>query len=124
MNHAILLLGPPSGEDLVRVLATFLVGWVFFAFTLQIAASYVIEDPAWKHAFIVGILPTVIAIALIHLPPPVIIAIGLVVESIGVRVVYRRDFRTTVFMALLHFAAAIVLAMLTAYLVALLGIVV
>lgn len=98
----------------------FLIGWVFFAFTLQIAASFFLEQPPWKRAVIVGIVPTTITMALIQLHPVVVIIAGVVADSVAIRLVYKTPFPTTGLIAAFHFTAAIVLSMLAAYLYALL----
>lgn len=111
---------PPSRGDPVSLLGTFLIGWVFFAFTLQVAATFFLKQPPWKRAILVGIIPTVVAMALIQFHPVVVITTGFIADAAAIRFVYGTPPRTTVLIAAFHFAAAITLSILAAYLFTLL----
>lgn len=102
----------PASGSAIGFIGTFLLGWAFFGFTIQIAASYFLDAPPWSRAFIAGIVPAAVTMALIRMPPPVIIGVGLIADAAAVRAVYDVDYRTTALMVVVHYAAAIALTML------------
>lgn len=115
------LLVAPAPADPVAFVGTFLLGWLFFAFTAQVAASFFIADPPWRRALVVGLVPAVVSMALIRFDPVVIIAVGLGADAVAIDRVYRTGRRTTVMIVVLHYAATVAIVLLVSNLLALLS---
>ena len=103
----------------LALVGTFLLGWAFFAFTVQIAASYVLEDPPWRRAVVVGLVPAAASTALIRFDPIVIVAVGLAADAAAIHLIYEVRYRTTAVMVAIHYAATLALVLLVANLLAL-----
>ena len=111
----------PAPATPLAFVGTFLAGWVFFAFTAQIAASYVLEDPPWRRAVVVGLVPAAASTALIRFDPLVIVAVGLAADAAAIHLIYGVRYRTTAVMVAIHYAATLALVLLVANLLALLS---
>lgn len=111
----------PAPASPLAFVGTFLLGWAFFAFTAQIAASFFIEDPPWRRAVVVGLVPAAASTALIRFDTAVILAVGLATDAAAIHLVYGVRYRTTALMTALHYAATLALVLLIANLVALLS---
>ena len=116
----VLQVAPVPATPLALV-GTFLAGWAFFAFTAQIAASYVLEDPPWRRAVVVGLVPAAASTALIRFDPIVILAVGLAADAAAIHLIYGVRYRTTAVMVAIHYAATLALVLLVANLLALLS---
>ena len=73
----------PVHADPPAFVGTFILGWLFFAFTAQVAASFLLADPPWRRALVVGVVPAVVSMALIRFAPLVIVGVGLVAWTVG-----------------------------------------
>ena len=111
---------PATGGPLA-FLGTFLLGWAFFSFTAQVAASFFLGDPPWRRAPLVGLAPAAVSMALIRFDPIVIVAIGLVADAVAVNRVYGVGPRTTALIVVVHYAATVALVLVLANLAALLS---
>ena len=111
----------PAPATPLAFVGTFLAGWVFFAFTAQIAASYVLEDPPWRRAVVVGLVPAAASTALIRFDPLIIVAVGLAADAAAIHLIYGVRYRTTAVMVAIHYAATLALVLLVANLLALLS---
>jgi hypothetical protein len=97
--------GTPSA-----VLATLLLAWLFFTFTAQIAATYLLGDVPWRRAAVVGAVPAVVTMALIRYHPAVILAVALAADFAAVQATYRLRYRTAALVTLAHGVASVALA--------------
>jgi hypothetical protein len=111
----------PAPADPVAFVGTFLLGWLFFGFTAQVAASFFLAEPPWRRALVVGLVPAAVSMALIRFDPIVIIAVGLAADAVAVSRVYRVDRRTTVLVVVLHYAATVAIVIVVSNLLALLS---
>ena len=111
---------PEAGSPLALV-GTFLLGWAFFAFTAQVAASFFLADPPWRRAVLVGFVPAAISMLLIQFDPLVIVGVGLVADAVAMDRAYGADRRTTALMVVLHYAATVAIVLFVSNLVALLS---
>jgi hypothetical protein len=111
----------PAAGTVPQFLATFVVGWLLFGFTAHVAATYILGDVPWKRAFVVGLAPAVVTLALVQYNPLVIIAVGLAADFVAVHAVYRVKYRTTALVVVMHYVVSLALVLLAANLLALLG---
>ena len=111
----------PAPASPLALLGTFLLGWAFFAFTAQVAASFFLEDPPWRRAVVVGLVPAAASTALIRSETVVILAVGLAADAAAIRLIYEVRYRTTAMMTALHYAATVAIVLLVANLLALLS---
>lgn len=118
---AVVLQVSPAPAEPLALLGTFLVGWAFFAFTAQIAASFVLADPPWRRAIVVGAPISAVSTALIQFDPAVAVAAGLVVDAAAIHLLYERRPRTTALMVALHYAASLAIVLALSTLIALLS---
>ena len=120
LSGLLLQVTPAAGGPLAFV-GTFLLGWAFFAFTAQVAASFFLEDPPWRRAVVVGLVPAVASTALIRFDTAVILAVGLAADAAAIHLIYGVRYRTTAMMTALHYAATVAIVLLVANLIALLS---
>jgi len=111
---------PQTGSPLALA-GTFLLGWLFFGFTAQVASSFFLSDPPWRRAVLVGLVPATISMLLIQFDPLVIVAVGLLADAVAMDRVYGADRRTTALMVVLHYAATVAIVLFVSNLVALLS---
>ena len=111
----------PAPADSVALLGTALLGWLLFGFTAQVAASFFLADPPWRRALLVGVAPAVVSMLLVRFEPVVIIAVGLIVDTVAIHRAYGVDRRTLALMVLIHYAATVAIVILLATLAALLS---
>ncbi|MFB6135141.1 MAG: hypothetical protein ABEJ04_00090 [Halobacteriaceae archaeon] len=111
----------PSSGGPLAFLGTFLLAWALFAFTAQVAATYLLGDVPWRRAVAVGVVPAVVNVALVRYSPAVIAAVALGGDFLAVHLVYRLRYRTAAAVTLLHAAMAVAFAVALSYLAALLG---
>ena len=111
----------PAGGGPLAFVGTFLLGWAFFAFTTQVAASFFLEDPPWRRAVVVGLVPAVASMALIRFDTVVILAVGLAADAAAIHLIYGVRYRTMAMMAALHYAVSVVFVAFFAYLLGLLS---
>lgn len=109
---------PASGPPLA-FLGTFLLGWAFFSFTAQVAATFFLGDVPWRRAVVVGIVPAIVNVALISYRPVSILLVALAFDFAAVHAVYRLRYRTAALVTVLHAAASIALGVTVTYLLAL-----
>jgi hypothetical protein len=118
MAVAVTQIEPVQGGPLA-FLGTMLVGWLFFSFTAQIAARYLLGDVPWKRALAVGAVPAVTTVALGRYSVVLIAAVSLAVDAAAIHAVYRVRSRPAGPVAVGHYVASVLLAALVAYLLAL-----
>ncbi|MFB6268999.1 MAG: hypothetical protein ABEH83_03585 [Halobacterium sp.] len=111
----------PAPGTLGQYAATFLGGWLLFAFTAHVAATYVLGDVPWKRAALVGLAPAVATIALVRYTPLVIVAVSLAADFAAVHAVYRVKYRTAALVVVMHYVVSLALVLLAANLLALAG---
>jgi hypothetical protein len=111
----------PAPASPLAILGTLLLGWLFSAFTAQVAASFLLPDPPWRRALVVGVVPAAVTMALIRFHPLVIVSVGLVADAVAVRRVYGVPARTTAAMVVVHYAATVAIVLLVSNLLALLS---
>jgi len=110
----------PAPGTLGQFVGTFLGGWLLFAFTAHVAATYILGDVPWKRAALVGLAPAVTTIALVRHSPLVIVAVSLAADFVAVHVVYRVKYRTAGLVVVMHYVVTLALVLLAANLLALL----
>ena len=115
-----LQVAPTLAEPLALV-GTFLLGWLLFGFTAQVAASFFLADPPWRVALLVGFAPAAVSMLLVRFDPIVIVAVGLVVDAVAMDRAYGVGRRTLALMVLIHYAATVAIVILLANLAALLS---
>jgi hypothetical protein len=111
----------PAPGTLGQYVATFLGGWLLFAFTAHVAATYVLGDVPWKRAVLVGLAPAVVTIALVRYTPLVIVAVSLAADLAAVHAVYRVKYRTAALVVVMHYVVSLALVLLAANVLAILG---
>jgi hypothetical protein len=111
----------PSPGTVTQFVGTFLAGWLLFSFTAHAAATYVLGEVPWKRAFLVGLAPAVVTVALVRYSPLVIVAVGLTADLVAVHAVYRVKYRTALLVVVMHYVVSLALVLLAANLLALLG---
>jgi hypothetical protein len=111
----------PAPGTLGQYVATFLGGWLLFAFTAHVAATYVLGDVPWKRAVLVGLAPAVVTIALVRYTPLVIVAVSLAADLAAVHAVYRVKYRTAALVVVMHYVVSLALVLLAANALAILG---
>jgi hypothetical protein len=111
----------PTPGTLGQYVATFVGGWLLFAFTAHAAATYVLGDVPLKRAAIVGLAPAVATIALVRYSPLVIVAVSLAADFAAVHAVYRVKYRTAAVVVVMHYVVTLAIVLLGANLLALLG---
>ena len=111
----------PAPATPLAFVGTFLLGWAFFAFTAQIAASFFLPGPPWRRAVVVGLVPAAASMALIRFDTLVILLVGLVADAAAIHLVYGVRYRTTAMMTALHYTATVAIVLLIANLLALLS---
>lgn len=109
----------PAPGTLGQFVGTFLGGWLLFAFTAHVAATYVLGDVPWKRAVVVGLAPAVATTALVRHSPLVIVAVSLAADFAAVHAVYRVKYRTTALVVAMHYVVSLALVLLAANLFAL-----
>ena len=109
----------PAPASPLALIGTFLLGWAFFAFTAQIAASFFLAEAPWRRAVVVGLVPAAASTALVRFDPVVILAVGLAADAAAIHLIYEVRYRTTAMMTALHYAATVAIVLLVANLLAL-----
>lgn len=100
---------------------TFLLYWFVYGYAAQVAAVFLLGDPPWRKAAAVGIIFTLVNIALIRYDPIVVVPIALAADIAGFRVIYDVKTATSVILGLFHAVVAIVFTVPIAYLLTLLS---
>jgi hypothetical protein len=90
----------------VALVGTFLLAVLFYSATAHIAARYVLGDVPVKRAFLVGVVPAVVAFALQAYGPAVVILVSASADFFTIRAVYRLKFRTAGIVTLAHYTVA------------------
>ena len=104
-----------TGGGPLALIVTFLLTWVFYAFTLHLAATFFIGDVPSQKAAYVGPVPAAVSILLQQyglsssLLVGVVIVATLVAELLAVSAVYRLKFRSAAPLVVLHFGFAAVM---------------
>ncbi|MCG1004374.1 MULTISPECIES: hypothetical protein [Halobacterium] len=111
----------PAPGTLGQYVGTLVGGWLLFAFTAHVAATYMLGDVPWKRALLVGVAPAVVTVALVRYNPAVIIAVSLAADLAAVHAVYRVKYRTAALVVVMHYVVTLALVLSTAYLLALSG---
>ncbi|NIB98124.1 hypothetical protein [Halobacterium sp. R2-5] len=111
----------PAPGTLGQYVGTLVGGWLLFAFTAHVAATYVLGDVPLKRAAVVGIAPAVVTVALVRYNPAVIVAVSLAADLAAVHAVYRVKYRTAALVVVMHYVVTLALVLLAANLLALLG---
>lgn len=111
----------PAPATPLAFLGTFLLGWAFFGFTAQVAATFFLADPPWRRALVVGAPAAVVSTTLVRFPPGAILLVVLVVDAATFYFVYGEGPRRTAGMVLIHVAASLALVIALSTLIALLS---
>jgi hypothetical protein len=111
----------PAPGTLVQYVGTLVGGWLLFAFTAHVAATYVLGDVPWKRALLVGVAPAIVTVALVRYNPAIIIAVSLAADFAAVHAVYRVKYRTAALVVVMHYVVSVALVVLAANLLALLS---
>ena len=111
----------PSAGTLTQFAGTLVAGWLLFTFTAHVAATYVLGDVPWKRAFVVGVVPAIVTVALVRYNPLVILAVGLLADFAAVHVVYHVKYRTAGLVVVMHYVVSLALVLLAANLLTLLS---
>lgn len=109
-----LVVGPQAGTP-AQFVGTFLLTAVFFSLTAHIAARYVLGDVPPVRALAVGIPLAVVVVALVRLPPLVIILLAFGVDLLAFHLVYRLAYRTATFVAVAHYTVTLLLGLVITY---------
>jgi len=111
----------PAPGTLGQYAGTLVGGWLLFAFTAHVAATYILGDVPLKRAAVVGFAPAVVTVALVRYSPFVIVAVSLAADLAAVHAVYRVKYRTAAYVVVMHYVVTLALVLLAANLFALLG---
>ncbi|GAA0278746.1 MULTISPECIES: DUF7473 family protein [Halobacterium] len=111
----------PAPGTLGQYVGTLVGGWLLFAFTAHVAATYILGDVPWKRALLVGVAPAVVTVALVRYNPAIIIAVSLAADFAAVHAVYRVKYRTAALVVVMHYVVSVALVLLAANLLALLS---
>ncbi|CQH61951.1 uncharacterized protein HHUB_3597 [Halobacterium hubeiense] len=111
----------PAPGTLGQYVGTLVGGWLLFAFTAHVAATYILGEVPWKRALLVGVAPAVVTVALVRYNPAVIIAVSLAADFAAVHAVYRVKYRTAALVVVMHYVVSLALVVLAANLLALLS---
>ena len=117
----LLLQVEPGAGTLTQFAGTLVAGWLLFTFTAHVAATYILGDVPWKRAFVVGVVPAIVTVALVRYNPLVIIAVGLLADFVAVHAVYRVKYRTAALVVVMHYVVSLALVLFAANLLALLS---
>jgi hypothetical protein len=113
-------LDPAAGGPLA-FLGTFVLAAIFYALTLHVAARYVLGDAPVKRALLVGPVLAVAAILLQRYGPAVVIASTLALDAFAISAVYRLSWKSTAFVAVIHYTVAVIVGITIFNLIALLS---
>lgn len=111
----------PAPGTLGQYVGTLVGGWLLFAFTAHVAATYILGEVPWKRALLVGVAPAVVTVALVRYNPAVIVAVSLAADFAAVHAVYRVKYRTAALVVVMHYVVSLALVLLAANLFALLS---
>lgn len=111
---------PATGTPLAFV-GTFLVSWLLFAYSAQVAATFLLGDVPWRRAAVVGLVPAAVNVALVRWTVPLIVAVAVAADFAAIRTVYRLRYRTAALVTAMHAVVAVVLGVGVTYLWRLLG---
>lgn len=111
----------PAPGTLGQYVGTLVGGWLLFAFTAHVAATYMLGDVPWKRALLVGVAPAVVTVVLVRYNPAIIIAVSLAADFAAVHAVYRVKYRTAALVVVMHYVVSVALVLLAANLLALLS---
>jgi hypothetical protein len=103
------------------LVGTFLLAVLFYSVTAHIAARYVLGDVPIPRAFVVGVVPAVIAFALQAYGPGVVILISAAADFFAIRAVYRLKYKTAGVVTLAHYTVSALFGITIFNLVRLLG---
>lgn len=117
----VVLQAQPAPGTLGQYVGTLVGGWLLFAFTAHVAATYILGEVPWKRAAVVGLAPAVVTVALVRYSPVVIVAVSLAADLAAVHAVYRVKYRTAALVVVIHYVVSLALVLLAANLLALLG---
>ncbi len=110
-----------TGQGLVAVLGTILLGWAFYAVTLHLAATFFVGDVPTQPAAAAAIVPAVVSLLLGQyglsgrtlVSPGVDFVIALVAilgaDALAIGYAYELDWKPAAIVAVLHFAFAVAL---------------
>lgn len=111
----------PAARGPIAFLGTFLVAAVFYSLTLHIAARYVLGDVPIKRAFVVGVVLAGAAMLLQQYGPAIVIVTTLGLDAFAISAVYRLSWKSTAFVAVIHYTVAVIAGITVFNLVALLS---
>jgi len=111
----------PTAGSPTAVVGTFLVTAAVYALTLHVAARYVLGDVDAKRAVPLGLVLAALAFAGQRNAPAVVLGASLLVDYVGVKVLYDRSHRLTALIVVVHVTVAIILGLVLSYLVVLLS---
>lgn len=121
VSPAVLAAVEPAAGTAVQFAGTLLGGWLLFAFTAHVAATYVLGDVPWRRAAIVGVVPAVVTVVLVRWSPLVIVPVTLAADFAAFHVVYRVKYRTAALVTVVHYVVSLAIVLLVANVLALLS---
>jgi len=114
--------GPdPTGQGVLAVVGTVLLGWLFYAVTLHLAATFFVGDVPTQPAAAAGVVPAVVSLLLgrYGLGEQTLVSPGvdfvvalvaiLVADALAINYAYDLPWKATTALTALHFAFASVL---------------
>ena len=109
--------------QLLPLATTFLATAIFFAFTLHVAARWVLGSTPWKKAVVVAPAPAAIVVALGVATQSPVVQVGgtVVVDLLAIFLVYELRARTAVFVTVVHIAVSFALGIVARNFAALLS---
>ncbi len=111
----------PAAGSPTAVAGTFLLTAAVYALTLHIAARYVLGDVDAKRAVPLGFVLAALAFAGQRNAPAIVLGASLLVDYVGIKVLYDRSHRLTALIVVVHVTVAIILGLVLSYLVVLLS---
>jgi len=95
-----------TGGALVSYVGTFLALTVGYAFTVHVAARYVLGRTPVRRALLVGAVPALFSLALQRYAAAIVLV--LLVDLAAISLVYRISWKRAVLVALMHYAVTVV----------------
>ena len=111
----------PAARGPIAFFGTFLVAAVFYSATLHVAARYVLGDVPIKRALVVGVVLARASMLLQRYQPAIVIVATLGLDAFAISAVYRLSWKSTAFVAVIHYTVAVIAGITIFNLVALLS---
>lgn len=111
----------PEFPSLVALAGTTILYWAVYAYAAQVAATFILGDPPWRNAAIVGVVFAVVNVVLIRFEPLVILPVAILGDFLAFRAVYRVRYATTALLTILHTAVSVAFGVTVAYVLTLLS---